>query len=93
MPSDQPPVIRIQTGSGPRVGFTQMDTLFDNEMDGNDIVEETGHEDEGSGLEILEGDGEPLALDDLDTLSGGTVLDVLDAKDEPIMMGDYDVLV
>ena len=84
------PVIRIQTGSGPRVGFTQLDTMFDNEIDGNDIIEESGHEDEGSGLEILEGDAEPLAFGDLDTLNGS---DALDAKDEPIGMGDYDVMV
>jgi hypothetical protein len=90
IPSDEPPVIRIQTGSGPRVGFTQLDTMFDNEIDGNDIIEESGHEDEGGGLEILEGDAEPLNMADLDTLSGG---DALDAKDEPIGMGDYDVLV
>ena len=88
--SDEPPVIRIQTDSGPRVGFTQMDTLFDNEIDGNDIIEESGHEDEGSGLEILEGDAEPLNMADLDTLNGS---DALDAKDEPIGTGDYDVLV
>jgi hypothetical protein len=87
--SEEPHVIRIQTGSGPRVGFTQLDTMFDNEIDGNDIIEESGHEDEGSGLEILEGDAEPLAFGDLDTLNGG---DALDAKDEPIGMGDYDVL-
>ena len=67
-----------------------MDTMFDNEIDGNDIIEESGHEDEGSGLEILEGDAEPLDMADLDTLNGG---DALDAKDEPIGMGDYDVLV
>jgi hypothetical protein len=84
------PVIRIQTGSGPRVGFTQLDTMFDNEIDGNDIIEESGHEDEGSGLEILEGDAEPLNMADLDMLNGS---DALDAKDEPIEMGDYDVLV
>jgi hypothetical protein len=84
------PVIRIQTGSGPRVGFTQLDTMFDNEIDGNDIIEESGHEDEGSGLEILDGDAEPLAFGDLDMLNGS---DALDAKDEPIEMGDYDVLV
>jgi hypothetical protein len=87
---DSPPVIRIQTDTGPRVGFTQLDTMFDNEIDGNDIIEESGHEDEGSGLEILEGDAEPLAFGDLDTLNGS---DALDAKDEPIGMGDYDVLV
>ena len=90
IPSDEPPVIRIQTGSGPRVGFTQLDTMFDNEIDGNDIIEESGHEDEGGGLEILEGDAEPLDMGDLDMLNGS---DALDAKDEPIGMGDYDVLV
>ena len=90
IPPDEPPVIRIQTGSGPRVGFTQLDTMFDNEIDGNDIIEESGHENEGGGLEILEGDAEPLNMDDLDMLNGS---DALDAKDEPIGMGDYDVLV
>jgi hypothetical protein len=64
--------------------------MFDNEIDGNDIIEESGYEDEGSGLEILDGDAEPLAFGDLDMLNGG---DALDAKDEPIEMGDYDVLV
>jgi hypothetical protein len=92
-PADETPIIRIQTDSGPRVGFTQMDTLFDNEIDGNDIIEESGYEEDEGGLEILDGDAEPLDFADLDTLNGGTVLDALDVKDEPIEMGDYDVLV
>jgi len=83
------PIIRINTGNGPRVGFTQLDTMFDTEFDGNDIIEESGEEDIG-GLEILDGEPEPLDFGDIDTLAG---TDPLDAKDEPIETGDYDVLV
>ena len=83
------PIIRINTGNGPRVGFTQLDTMFDTEFDGNDIIEESGEEDVG-GLEILDGEPEPLDFGDMDILAGN---DPLDAKDEPIESGDYDVLV
>ena len=58
-------------------------------FDGNDIIEESGEEDVG-GLEILDGEPEPLDFGDMDTLAGN---DPLDAKDEPIESGDYDVLV
>jgi hypothetical protein len=79
------PVIRINTGQS-RVGFTQFDTMFDSEnTDGNDIIEQ-GPEEEGSGLEILEGDAIPLGDGDIESLD-------LNGKDEAIGLGDYDVLV
>jgi Family of unknown function (DUF5764) len=81
------PVIRIDTGNGPRVGFTHFDTMFDTEIDGNDIIEEP-EEEKAMGLEILEEDGQPLDMGDIDDLNG----DILEAKDEPIEAGDYDVL-
>ena len=59
--------------------------MFGNHEDNTDMVKES-EEEESSGLEILEEDGIPLTLDDMDTEAS------LNGKDEAIGAGDYDVL-
>ena len=81
--SEETPLIRLDIGEH-RVGFAEYNSMFGNHEDSTDMVKES-EEEESSGLEILEENGVPLTLEDMDT-------EALDGKDEAIGAGDYDVL-
>jgi hypothetical protein len=85
--SNEPPLIRIDTGTH-RVGFASHNSMFDSENElGSDLVQESFLEDtEEGGLKILEEDGTPLGLDDMEDLNS--------TPDAPMDIGasDYDVL-
>ena len=82
--SEETPLIRLDIGEH-RVGFAEYNSMFGSHEDSTDMVKESDEE-ESSGLEILEENGIPLTLDDMDTEAS------LDGKDEAIGDGDYDLL-
>jgi hypothetical protein len=82
--SEETPLIRLDIGEH-RVGFAEYNSMFGSHEDSTDMVKESDEE-ESSGLEILEENGIPLTLDDIDTEAS------LDGKDEAIGDGDYDLL-
>ena len=84
--SDAPPLIRLDIGAN-RVGFAEYNSMFDASEDGTDMVKEDDENEDAGGLEILEEQGVPLSMEDMDSLE-----DALDGKDEAIGDGDYDVL-
>ena len=87
IPSSDPPLIRIDTGNQPRVGFAEYNSFFDSENEnGSDILRESSTDEIGGGLEILEDAGTPLDFGDIEDLNP--------ISDEPVAMdsADYDVL-
>jgi len=60
--------------------------MFGSQEDSTDMVRESEDDEQSGGLEILEGDGVPLTLDDMDVEAS------LNGKDEALGSGDYDVL-
>jgi Family of unknown function (DUF5764) len=87
IPSSEPPLIRIDTGNQPRVGFAEYNSFFDSENEnGSDILRESSTDEIGGGLEILEDAGTPLDLGDIEDLNP--------INNEPLAMdsADYDVL-
>jgi len=80
--SSDPPLIRIDTGTR----FADYNSVFDSESEqGSDLLREVPHEEEESGLTILEEKGMPLDFEDMEDLSGGSNPVGMDAS-------DYDVL-
>jgi hypothetical protein len=84
--SDSPPLIRLDIGAN-RVGFAEYNSMFDASEDGTDMIKEDDEGEDEGGLEILEEQGIPLSMEDMDSFE-----DALDGKDEAIGDGDYDVL-
>ena len=87
IPSSEPPLIRIDTGNQPRVGFAEYNSFFDSENEnGSDILRESSTDEIGGGLEILEDAGTPLDLGDIEDLNP--------INNESLAMDstDYDVL-
>jgi len=82
--ADEPPRIRLDTGAH-RVGFAEYNSMFGSHEDNTDMVRES-EESEAGGLEILEEQGVPLTLEDMDSEVS------LNGKDEAITMEDCDVL-
>uniref|UniRef100_A0A6C0K2F8 Uncharacterized protein n=1 Tax=viral metagenome TaxID=1070528 RepID=A0A6C0K2F8_9ZZZZ len=78
------PIINLSKGEH-RVGFADYNSMFDADEHGTDMVKSL-EEQEGGGLEILEEQGTPLTMDDIQDI------DALDGKDEAIKDEDYDVL-
>ena len=78
------PIINLSKGEH-RVGFADYNSMFDADEHGTDMVK-SSEEQEGGGLEILEEQGTPLTMDDIQDI------DALDGKDEAIKDEDYDVL-
>jgi hypothetical protein len=79
------PLIRLDIGEH-RVGFADYNSMFGSQEDSTDMVRESEDDEQSGGLEILEGDGVPLTLDDMDVEAS------LNGKDEALGSGDYDVL-
>jgi hypothetical protein len=96
----EPPVIRLDDHAN--VTFTGLDAMFDSHNpDGSDVIEgnledgiDENDDDDMPGLEIMEGDAEPLCGDDVEDLlqSDGAPSDSFDSApaSEP---DDYEVLV
>lgn len=78
------PIINLSKGEH-RVGFADYNSMFDADEHGTDMVK-SSEDQEGGGLEILEEQGTPLTMDDIQDI------DALDGKDEAIKDEDYDVL-
>jgi len=86
LPSDEPPQIVVDTTRS--VGFSDYKTMFDSDNpDQSDIVRDT-LEDSDS-LNILDGDAEPLQLDDAETIGGSSFQP---SNPEAIGDGDFDTL-
>ena len=82
---NETPLIRLDIGEH-RVGFADYNSMFGSQEDSTDMVRDSEEDEQGGGLEILEGDGVPLTLDDMDVEAS------LNGKDEALGSGDYDVL-
>jgi len=78
------PLIRLDIGAH-RVGFAEYNSMFGSQEDSTDMVKESEESDAG-GLEILEEQGVPLTLEDMDSEAS------LNGKEEAISTDDYDVL-
>jgi hypothetical protein len=87
MSSNDPPLIRIDTGTH-RVGFASHNSFFDSDNEhGSDMIEEgASTEQEEGGLKILEDNSMPLDFGDMEDLNP--------SAEESVDMGadDYDVL-
>jgi len=82
--ADDTPLIRLDIGAH-RVGFAEYNSMFGSQEDSSDMIKES-EESEDGGLEILEEDGVPLTMEDMDSE------DPLNGKEEAISTEDYDVL-
>ena len=83
--SNDPPLIRIDTGKG-HVGFAAYNSFFDSDNDmGTDMLQESSTEEEEGGLKILDDESTPLDMDDMEDLNPAEKPMDMDAS-------DYDVL-
>jgi len=82
--ADDTPLIRLDIGAH-RVGFAEYNSMFGSQEDSSDMIKES-EESEDGGLKILEEDGVPLTMEDMDSE------DPLNGKEEAISTEDYDVL-
>lgn len=85
-----PPQPHIVIDTTRNVGFSDYKTMFDSDNpDQSDIVRDTGDDQESESLNILDGDAEPLQLNDAETIGGGSFQP---SEPEGLGDGDLDVL-
>jgi len=83
--SGSTPIINLTKGEH-RVGFADYNSMFGADEEGTNMVKGSEEQEGGGGLEILEEQGTPLTMDDIQDI------DALDGKDEAIKDDDYDIL-